>query len=222
MKNKKWLLLLIVLFPSVFWLILETSTINSKKLPYYGPKHYNGHDTDYYTLGQINLPTISANGISSKLFDTIQYPIMAVTFIRERYSNENYRLEGLLDYTMHKREDIDKIPFLIVFPKTIDTIPTPTFNLRDSLNIQLNNIEQCFWNIKSYDSLNVTYFKEKPIYIDYSFIVLLDKKRHVRGYYDGRYSAEVKRLLSEYKHLRIKEEKKIMIQENQIKNEASH
>lgn len=222
MKNKKWLLLLIVLFPSVFWLILETSTINSKKLPYYGPKHYNGHDTDYYTLGQINLPTISANGISSKLFDTIQYPIMAVTFIRERYSNENYRLEGLLDYTMHKREDIDKIPFLIVFPKTIDTIPTPTFNLRDSLKIQLPNVEQCFWNVKSYDSLNVTFFKEKPIYIDYSFIVLLDKRRNIRGYYDGRYSAEVKRLLSEYKHLRIKEEKKLMIQENQIKNEASH
>lgn len=222
MKNKKWLLLLIVLFPSVFWLLLETSTINSKKLPVYGPKHYNGHDTDFYSLGTISLPRFSGEALQYKLFDTVQYPIIAVTFIRERYANENYRLEGLLDYTMHKRADIDKIPFLIVYPKTIDTIPTPTFNLRDSLNIELPNIEQCFWNIRSYDSLNVTYFREKPIYIDYSFIVLLDKKRHIRGYYDGRYSAEVKRLLSEYKHLRIKEEKKIMIQENEIKNETSN
>ena len=38
MKNKKWLLVLIIVFPSLFWLILETSTINSHRLPYFGPK----------------------------------------------------------------------------------------------------------------------------------------------------------------------------------------
>ena len=222
MKNKKWLLLMIVFFPSVFCLILETSTINSKKLPFYGPKSFNGHDTDYYSIGTIQLPTVTNAEIKSKVFDTINFPIIAITFIRERYANESYRLEGLLDYTMHKREDIDKIPFLIVYPRVIDTLNTPPFNLRDSLGIKLDNIEQCFWNIKSYDSLNVTFFKEKPIYIDYSFIVLLDKKRNIRGFYDGRYSAELKRLLAEYKHLRLKEEKKLLIKENEIKNESSH
>jgi hypothetical protein len=49
MKNKKWLLLLIIAFPSAFWLILETSTINSRKLPYYGPKKsLKAGDTTYF------------------------------------------------------------------------------------------------------------------------------------------------------------------------------
>lgn len=222
MKNKKWIILLIVLFPSVFWIILESSTINSKKLPHYGPKHFNGHDTDYYSVGNVQLNTFTPNEFKSKFYDTLNYPILAVTFIREHYSNENYRLEGLLDYTKHKREDIDKMPLLIIFPFVNDSIIKPPFNLRDSLNISLGNFEQCYWNIKSFDSLNVTFFREKPIYIDYSFIVLLDKNRNIRGYYDGRYSAEVKRLLGEYKHLRIKEEKSQIIKENEIKNESSH
>lgn len=221
MKNKKWLLLLIVLFPSVFWLILETSTINSKKLPHYGPKKFNGHDTDYYSLGDIKLPAINKTIIETKFFDTLHYPILAITFIRERYIKESYRLEGLLDYAMHKREDIEKIPLLIVYPAVIDSTGTVPFNLKDSLKITLDNIEQCYWNIKSYDSLNVTFFKEKPVYIDYSFVVLLDKKRNIRGFYDGRYSAEIKRLLGEYRHLRIKEEKKLLIKENEIKNEQT-
>ena len=45
MKNKKLILFLIVLFPSVFWLILELSTINAKKLPHFGPKTGIGKDT---------------------------------------------------------------------------------------------------------------------------------------------------------------------------------
>lgn len=221
MKNKKWLLLLIILFPSVFWLILESSTINSRKLPHFGPKHFNGNDTDYYSVGAIQLPTITNKNLEIKLFDTIHYPILALTFIKEKYNNENYRLEGLLDYTTHQKNDIDKIPVLIVFPNN-DTSNKAGFNLKDSLKINLDNIEQCYWKTTSFDSINFYFFKEKPSYIDFSFIVLLDKKRNIRGYYDGRYSAEVKRLLQEYKHLRIKEEKNLMIQENEIKNKPKN
>lgn len=220
MKNKKWLLLLIILFPSVFWLILESSTINSRKLPHYGPKHFNGKDTDYYSVKAIRFPAVSDKNILPKLFDTIHYPIIAVVFIKEKYSKDNFRLEGLLDYTMHNKEDIDKIPILLIYPLS-DSLHH-SFNLRDSLQIKLNNIEQCYWNNNSFDSINFAYFKEKPIYIDYSFIVLLDVKRSIRGFYDGRYSAEVKRLLQEYKHLRLKEEKKIVQKQNEIESKPSH
>lgn len=218
MKNKRWLLLLIVLFPSAFWLILETSTINSKKLPHHGPKSFNGTDTVFYSLGDLKFLTVHNKDLETKLFDTVNYPILTVAFIKPKYSNENFRLEGLIDFTSHQKEDIDKLPILLVFPRN-DTGNVVSFNLRDSLQIKLNNVEQCYWNTASFDSINFYFFKEKPIYIDYSFIMLIDKKRHIRGYYDGRYSAEVKRLLQEYKHLRIKEEKNLMLKENEIKNE---
>jgi hypothetical protein len=47
--------------------------------------------------------------------------------------------------------------------------------------------------------------------------MLLDKKRQVRGYYDGRYVAEIKRLIAEYQHLRLKEEKQKILKANEIK-----
>jgi len=175
----------------------------------------NGKDTLYYSLGDINLPTASGQSIESKFYDTINYPLLTISFIKPKYNNENYRLDGLLDYTQYKKGDIEQMPLILVFPEN-------GFNLKDSLKITLPNIYQCYWKESCYDSMNISFFKQKPSHVDYSFIVLLDKKRNIRGYYDGRYSAEVKRLLGEYQHLRIKEEKNTMIKENEIKDEMKH
>ncbi|MEO6302420.1 MAG: hypothetical protein ABIP51_04550, partial [Bacteroidia bacterium] len=61
-------------------------------------------------------------------------------------------------------------------------------------------------------------FLQKPYFIDYSFFVLVDVNRNIRGYYDGRYVAELKRLIDEYQHMRLKEEKNKLIQSNEIKS----
>jgi hypothetical protein len=219
-KRGKLILFLIILFPSAFWLILETSTINSSKLLYYGPKTLNGKDTVYYSVGDLKFQTLANNSLQEKLFDTINYPLVTVCFMQPKYIKDNYRLEGLLDYTIHKKNEINHLPLVLVFPKTDTT--NGIYNLRDSLKIDLPNIEQSYWKQSSFDSINIMYFKSKPSHVDYSFIVLLDKKRNIRGYYDGRYAMEVKRLLSEYQHLRLKEEKKNLIRENEIKDEKNH
>lgn len=138
--------------------------------------------------------------------------------MQTKYIKDNYRLEGLLDYTIHKKTELSELPLLLLFPQP-DSVKNITYNLRDSLKIDLPTIEQSYWRQSSYDSLNIMYFKSKPSHVDYSFIVLLDKKRNIRGYYDGRYAMEIKRLLSEYQHLRLKEEKNRMIQQNEIKDE---
>lgn len=216
-KKSKLILFLIILFPSAFWLILETSTINSSKLLYYGPKTLNGTDTVYYSVGDLKFNTIVNQSLTQKLFDTINYPLMTVCFMQPKYIKDNYRLEGLLDYTIHKKSEISELPLLFLFPIT-DSSNTIEYNLRDSLKIDLPKIEQGYWKKSSFDSINIMYFKSKPSHVDYSFIVLLDKKRNIRGYYDGRYAMEIKRMLSEYQHLRLKEEKNIMIKQNEIKD----
>lgn len=216
-KKSKLILFLIILFPSAFWLILETSTINSSKLLYYGPKTLKGTDTVYYSVGDIKFNTIVNQSLTQKLFDTINYPLMTVCFMQPKYIKDNYRLEGLLDYTIHKKSEISELPLLFLFP-IADSSTTIEYNLRDSLKIDLPNIEQGYWKKTSFDSINIMYFKSKPSHVDYSFIVLLDKKRNIRGYYDGRYAMEIKRMLSEYQHLRLKEEKNIMLKQNEIKD----
>lgn len=211
-KNKKWLVLLIVIFPSLFWVILETSTINSSRLPHYGPKKVLGvEDTLFHTI-QTQFETLNDN--QPELFDTIKYPVIAVMFIKDTYKNDAYRISGFWEYVNYKIEKIDKIPFVLICEKengTSETIKNIKAMAKNAPNIFFTS-----WAKQSFDSINKTYFIEKPYYVDYSFFVLVDKKRQIRGYYDARYVAEIKRLISEYQHLRLKEEKKELLKNNKI------
>jgi hypothetical protein len=218
MKNKKWLLLLIIALPSSFWVLLELSTINSKKLPHFGPKQIIAKgDTVYYSVGKTSFYSKNGSQLVMKEYDTVNYPVLVLSFIKQQYVKDGFRVGGLLDYTLYKKDDIEKIPTLLVYPKNPANNDVP-FDVKDSLRIPLKNIEQCYWPANSFDSINFKYFKEKPVYIDYSFFLLLDKKRNIRGYYDGRYEAEIKRMLGEYRHIRLKEGKAALLKENEIKH----
>jgi len=221
MKNKKLIFFIILLFPAFLKLFLEFSTINSRKLPYYGPKELSGKDTIFYKVGS-TFETVATETDTLQTFkridlDTVNYPIFAVCFIKQSYKKDNYRLAGLSEYAQYKKDKIKFIPFIIVTPNN-GTNDSTCLRDMEKLSIGNNNIKSLYWNTTSFDSINELYFKEKPIYVDYSFFVLVDKKRNIRGYYDGRYISEVKRLTEEYQHLRIKEEKEEMVSANKIES----
>ncbi len=221
MKNKKLLFFVILLFPALFKIILEFTTINSRKLPYYGPKELKGKDTVYYKVNS-TFKTLPKNkkdtpGLENINLDTINFPLFAVCFIKQSYKKDDYRMAGLTEYAQYKKDKIKLIPFVIVTPCEGINDPTSLIEMQ-KLSVGNKNIFNLYWPPSSFDSLNLTFFKEKPIYIDYSFFVLVDKKRHIRGYYDGRYIAEIKRLTEEYQHLRLKEEKEQLINVNKIES----
>lgn len=220
MKNKKWLLLLIIAFPSLFWLILETSTIHSRKLPYYGPKKaLSKGDTSYYQITDLLYAgnKHDSSKIEPRAIDAGEYPLYAVIFISKKYRDDAYRLTGLWEYLNYKKQKIEHIPFILVTP--FENGQSEVYNelkkLSNSPNVHFYN-----WHATTFDSITKVYFKEKPYYIDYSFFMLIDQDRHIRGYYDGRYVSEIKRLIEEYQHLRLKEEKQKLIQTNEIKSDV--
>jgi len=217
MKNKKWIVALIILFPSLFWIILESSTINSKRLPFFGPKTLNEkNDTVYHT---VNDSFFSAGdngdcGAAVKLLDKDTYPLYAIAFLGKRYRPDAYRMTGLWEYLNYSKSKIEHIPFVLVTEQ--ENGNCDTYTELKKLD-KWDNITFTSWKSNSFDSLVNTYFEAKPYYIDYSFFVLVDGNRHIRGYYDGRYVAEVKRLIGEYQHLRLKEEKQKLIDKNEIR-----
>ncbi len=211
MTRKKWLVILIIAFPSFFWLILETSTINSKRLPFYGPKKaVTAGDTSYYC--------VSDNFYrNDSLTEQVKDPLYAVVFIHPRYRSDSYRLTGLWEYLSYKNSKVEHIPFVLV---------TASENGMSQAAGELKklsaypNVHFYTWPLASFDSITKSYFAEKPYYIDYSFFLLVDANRHIRGYYDARYVSELKRLIEEYQHLRLKEEKQKLIETNEIKKPA--
>ena len=216
MKKKKWLLLLIIAFPSFFWLILETSKINSRKLPHYGPKTtVSKNDTVFYKVPYQFYRNLNTDTLSE--LDHQNFPLYAIVFISSKYRNDAYRLTGLWEYLNYKKDKIEHIPFILVTES--ESGHSQAYQELRKLS-QSPNVHFYFWKKSGFDSLAKTYFKEKPYYIDYSFFVLVDEQRNVRGYYDARYVSEMKRLIEEYQHLRLKEEKQLLIKENEIKKES--
>jgi hypothetical protein len=211
MKNKKWLLLLIIALPSTLWILLETSTINSHKLNYYGPKKKTGKDSVYYCVPD-TFRVFPSNELVTA--DTLHDPIYLIMFAKETYSNEAYRLAGLWEYLNYKKEKVEQVPFLIVTEagKTAEQNQQGMEELKKHNNVKVLSMPPL-----QFDEMNRIYMKEKPYYIDYSFFTMIDRQRHIRGYYDGRYASEIKRLIDEYRHLRLKEEKQKLINENEIK-----
>jgi hypothetical protein len=219
MKNKKLIFFVILLFPALFKIILEFTTINSSKLPYYGPKTVVEKDTVFYKVNSAfgSLPAANQSGLQTVNLDTINYPLFVVCFIKHAYKKDDYRMAGLSEYAQYKRDKIKLIPFIIVTPCDGASDVSCLWEM-EKLSVGNKDIHSLYYKPSSFDSLNLSYFKEKPVYVDYSFFVLVDKKRHIRGYYDGRYIAEIKRLTEEYQHLRLRDEKDGMVSANKIES----
>ncbi len=216
--KKKLFLLSILFLPTSIWLFLELSTINSKKLPLFGPKKLDGKDTVYYkTTATFKTIQASESGLQDITLDTLEYPLFAVSFIKQSYKADNYRMAGLSEYIQFKKEKISEIPFVII--TECDGLNNEScFKEFEQLNKQAPSVHNFYWETHSFDSLNKSFFIHKPTYVDYSFFALIDTKRNIRGYYDARYVSEIKRLIEEYQHLRLKHEKKNLLNQNKIEN----
>ncbi len=217
MKNKKWLFVVIIAFPSFFWLILETSTINSKRLPIYGPKKLAANkDTIFYRVADAfySHPVDENAELKLNVLDKKDFPLYNIIFLSRKYRQDSYRLTGLWEYLNYKKDKVEQIPFILVTPAQGNKSEAyeELKKLSDSKNVYF-----CTWPERSFDSIVQIYFKQKPYYVDYSYFMMIDANRHIRGYYDARYVSELKRLIEEYQHLRLKEEKQRLIDLNEIK-----
>lgn len=240
--KKKIILLCIILFPSLIYLFFEMTKANFKKMAYFGPKVLNEkRDTVYYTLPvvyfyksiilheetatlnneKINTVVIKSD---STLIDTLNYPAYLILFLNNKFKKEGYKLDGIYDFIKYKSKEFNDIPVLMVsdFTSAI-TGYKRDMELKgdfDSLKITLPNFHSIILDYGSKGRakfLSETYFKQKPVYVFDYFAVLVDKQRHVRGYYDPTFNAEVKRMIADYKHLIIRDGYAQTLKQNDIK-----
>lgn len=147
------------------------------------------------------------------------------------------KLTGLLEFEKYKKVKIKDVPVMLVNPNLHDIPDLDTSKssyeinysrkfLKDSLGIEMSNFRLVFmkdgnfwpsgslkFDYKKYTNL---YFNQKPEHVFDYFAVLVDKDRHIRGYYDPTFTSEVKRMIEEYKHLVLKDEHANMQETNKI------
>lgn len=237
MKRKRIILVSIILFPSLLYFLFELTQANFKKMAYYGPKTVSAKgDTIYYSVPEISFNTnlkaslqkgTDSNGIEFRVnvikgdtfsIDTTNYPVYIILFLDSSLRKDGYKLKALIDYVQYKAKELKDIPVFFVsnFNPALYNYAIMDKELKgdfDSLKINLPSFHPLFTRDKT---VNESYFKGKPYYVFNYFAVLVDKHRHIRGYYDPNQNSEVKRLIQEYKHLKTKDEYANTLQKNEL------
>ena len=204
---------------------------NFKKMAFFGPKTLTAKgDTVYYSVSNLTYNTCwtkilkdkdtTGKEVVTKIYkcnnleiDTLNYPIYCILFLNEKLRSQGYKLNGLIDYVKYKSKELKQIPVFFVSKKiALDELNAnieDTVFLNgdfDSIPIKLDNFISVRLTYSNLDSLlKKTYFKQKPYYVFDYFIALVDKQRHIRGYYDPTFNAEITRMIADYKHLKIRD-----------------
>ena len=239
MKRKRIILVCIILFPSLLYFLFELTQANFKKMAYYGPKTVNAKgDTVYYSVPDISFVTPLVCGIipadvdkegkvltaglgcnsDSTSIDTTNYPVYIIIFLDNKLKSDGYKLKALVDYFQYKPKEFNDIPVFFVsdYSNAVGNSTVANKELRgdfDSLKINLPSFHPLLIEGKT---ANEAYFKGKPYYVFNYFAVLVDKHRHIRGYYDPNQNSEVKRMIQESKHLKTKDEYANTLNKNEL------
>ncbi len=212
LKNKKILFLFVLLLPASIKLLLDCSTTHCKKMPIYGQKLLTHNDTVYQKFNTKFLFKKSDSLVLHEI-DSVQFPMYVIMFVKQQYITENFRLDAFIEYLKYKSHKIKKIPFFIA------TISNSNYiNCFDKLFSIHPNVHKVYLDSIEFAKQNLNYFIQKPYYIDFSFMILIDNSKHIRGYYDSRYASEIKRLTEEFEHLKIKEFAQNITNTNKLKH----
>lgn len=196
MKKKAIIVSSILLLPSLIYLFSYYAVldVNLKRLPFYGSHTINAEgDSIYYQANGFSLLSETGAIFNEKHFEGRAF---IVSFIDTALKEEGFHLGGLGDYFHYKPKDLDNIPILFHLDSTSNKQMDFTTIVKFPKS---NKIYNLYTSASVLEALkNENYFRgisaEKNL-------VLLDSKRRIRGYYDGRYNAEIKKMIEDYNFL---------------------
>ncbi len=217
---KKILILFAILaMPSIAYLLMRTGKNKYTTLEIYGPKEpitktVNGKivvDTIYHSIGSFSLLNSDSTIVTEKLIEGKIFvadffftncssicPKMSGQLMRVQYEYKEDSSVVILSHTVDPEHDTPSV--LKQYAKKYEAIPSKwvflTGNKKTIYDLARNNY---FISATGGDG-------GKEDFIHSEQMVLVDKKKHIRGYYDGTDVRDVRRLMDEIKLLEIEDE----------------
>jgi len=209
-KKKIIILLFLLTFPSVFYVILTTGKANFIRLNYFGEKKLtaDGKDTIHHSIPPFILinqkgETITDKDYDGKIYVANYFCTNCNTIVSRKIIAELLRVQEkfafasesvrLLSLTM--KPDADSVPALDAYSKLVHA-DTKTWSFATGDKKLLYNIAKNGYllnTLETTDGTADTVQSEK--------LVLVDKEKHIRGFYDGSNIKEVNNLLDDIKVL---------------------
>lgn len=203
----KWVMLfLILLFPSLLYIILSTGEINFIALPKYGPKKVvettNGDvDTLYYQIPGFQLADQTGKTVS---LGTFQNDVKVFNFLCTDCGSFSERVVSeiaQLHLQFEKHTDLSFISIVLSEDGTIN----------QSKLLGDNEMSDDWFLLPTKPNLARSLAKKALLIDEYDKnkgtdqLVLVDKQNRIRGYYNGKEYLEVKELIDAIKVLKAEE-----------------
>jgi hypothetical protein len=202
--KKKLTLFAILLLPTLIYIYFALGVPKAFRAPFFGPRHVveirdkNGNpkkDTAYYTVPQFIANTPGGGTFDTKTLDSRLY--MAVFVHPDTLAN---LLPMLAQDIRLNHQTYKYARFIFIYPG--DSAGMPAANAPDfgrELQLGKDTAYTLYVSPAKFDSLHYAHFipdatrKEDP-WKTWSDAVLIDHSGRIRGYYDIRSAAEIKRM----------------------------
>jgi len=215
-KAKTLILLSILLLPSIFYLILSTGEHNFTRLPYYGPKEaqvndQNKYDTLYHKIPYFEFTNQDGNIVSS---DDLLGNIYVADFFFVTCPTICPKMTVNMAYIQNKFKDKDDLRFIsmTVNPEHDDVKVLKEYSEKVHADTKS-------WSFLTGDKDKIYDVAFKGFFVNVmqdsiapggflhsQMLILVDRKGHVRGYFDGTIYSEMKKDLTDAIDILYKED----------------
>lgn len=213
--KKAALLIILLVFPCAVYLLLRTGTNHYKALPYLGERELapNGKDTIYHSISDFKLVDQQGDTITHAAVDSCMYvadfffvrcpnicPTMTKQMLRVHDRFQVLKDLKLLSFTVNPEGD--SVPVLAAYAKERNIDPKKWHFLTGD--------KKQIYSLARHDYLvNAMQGDGGPDdFIHSELLVLIDKQKHIRGFYDGTSVKSVDSLIEDIRALRLETPKK--------------
>lgn len=191
-------LFMILVFPSLLYVVLSGSNHDIVGLPYYGPKKVDANgDTVYYETSHLNELKVYPQGNAVR--DQLKGTVKIINFID--FTPESYRVMEQMQNLAERFNDKPDVVLITILQNT------PSDSLLSALK-QTYHVAQGLWILaeSSSDLMGDLKTQEQKV-VDATaqhVITLVDQENKLRGYFDGIQYVDTKEIREAVKALRFK------------------
>ncbi len=209
MKNKLFILLFLLTFPSVFYVVLTTGKHNFIRLPFYGEKALaaNEKDTIYHSIPPFKFVNQHGDTITDKTYDgkiyVADYFFTTCKTICPKMTTELLRVQekfaytkGLVQILSHTvNPENDSVPVLKAYANMVHA-DSKMWNFVTGDKKQLYDLARNGYLLNALEGDG-----GPDDFIHSELFILIDKEKHIRGIFDGTKISEVSKLIDGIKVL---------------------
>jgi len=214
--QKPFILIAILLLPSIFYLVLYSGEHNYTRLPYVGPKegvlNEDGkYDTLYHTIPYFEFTNQDGKTVTS---DDLLGNIYVADFFFVTCPTICPKMTTNMGYIQKKFEDRDDLKFLSMTvnpehdtPEVLKEYAEKVHANTDSWSFVTGDKDEIY-DI-AFDGFFVNVMKDSIApggFLHSQMLILVDRKGHVRGYFDGTVYSEMKKDLTDAIDILYKED----------------